>query len=140
MKILLVHDEMLNETLPVFAAHPDLTRVFVLDPAFVTQEAWSLKRVQFIIDCLSEIANVRVFHGSLLDVCDDLGVSEIVTQETPNHAIQEWLTSTQRTIEWEAEPQFVEFRGKLSRFTAYWKSVAPQWFSEAELRSLELRK
>ncbi len=140
MKILLVHDEMLNEALPVFAAHRDLIRVFVLDHAYVAREGWSLKRVQFIVDCVGEIPDVRVFHGSLAAVCDDLGASDIVTQETPNHAIREWLASTKRTVQWEAEPQFVEFSGKLSRFTAYWKSVAPQWFSESDLHSLESRR
>lgn len=139
MRILLVHDEMLNDTLPVFSAHGDLARLFVLDPSLIKREGWSLKRIQFVVDCLSEIESVRVFHGALSHVCDDLGVSEIVTQDTPNHAIQEWLASTGRTIRWEAEPGFVEYRGKLTRFTAYWKVVAPQWFSDAELDSIASR-
>jgi deoxyribodipyrimidine photo-lyase len=131
MKILLVHDEMLNDRLPVFATHADTARIFVLDPAFIASEGWALKRIQFVVDCVAEMQNVRIFHGALADVCRELGATSLVTQSTPNHAIQRWLASlSSLAVSWHDEPQFVDYDGKLTRFTAYWKSVAPQWFSE----------
>lgn len=139
MKVLLVHDEMLNDTLPVFASNATLNRVFVFDPAFIANEGWSLKRVQFVADCVSEIENVRVFHGKLSDVLRELAATELVSQRTPNRVIQRWIDATGLPVAWCDEPVFAQYDGKVTRFTAYWKSVAPQWFTKADLTAEEAR-
>ncbi len=133
MKLLLIHDEMLNDTLPIFTSNAALPRVFVFDPEFVAAEGWTLKRVQFVADCVSELSNVRVFHGSLSAVLQMLSATEVVTQRTPNQAIQRWIASTKISVHWHDEPAFANYEGKLTRFTAYWKAIAPQWFSSEEL-------
>ncbi|MGL4232433.1 MAG: hypothetical protein ACRCWJ_13800 [Casimicrobium sp.] len=134
MKLVLIHDEMLNDTLPVFTAHADASRVFVLDPAFIECEGWTLKRVQFIVDCVAEMQQVRVFHGALSDVCHALSATSIVTQTTPNHAILRWLdTVSPLPLAWHEASPFVQYDGKLTRFTAYWKTIASQWFSKEDL-------
>ncbi|TAG45826.1 MAG: hypothetical protein EAZ30_14495 [Betaproteobacteria bacterium] len=133
MKILLVHDEMINESLPVFAQYPDLQRVFVFDPAFIAAEGWTMKRVQFIADGLMEIPNIHVYKGALTDVCSSLSVSHIVTQRTPNHCISAWLAGlTPMLIDYVDESPFVRYSGRVTRFTKYWKTVEPQWFPKAQ--------
>jgi deoxyribodipyrimidine photo-lyase len=139
MKLLLIHDEMLNDTLPVFESNAALPRVFVFDPAFIAREGWTLKRVQFVADCVSEMTGVRVFHGALLDVLRELGATALVTQRTPNRAIERWIDATQQPVIWHDEPAFAHYDGKLTRFTAYWKSIAPQWFSKEEVAAEEIR-
>jgi deoxyribodipyrimidine photolyase-like uncharacterized protein len=129
MKAILVHDEMLNSELPVFSQHPALPRVFVFDPAFIKDEGWTIKRLQFISDGLVEMENVRVFRGALNEVVASLKIDELVTQETPNHRIKHWIASLPGvSIEWVPEPPFVEYDGPVTRFTRYWKTVEPQWF------------
>jgi hypothetical protein len=139
MKVLLVHDEMLNATLPVFVANAALPRILVLDPTFISAEGWTLKRVQFVVDCAIEIENLRVFHGSLSDVLRDVGATELVSQSTPNHAIQHWINETRLPVTWHDEPVFAAYDGNLTRFTAYWKTIAPQWFSPEDLAAEEAK-
>jgi hypothetical protein len=132
MRVLLVHDEMINESLPVFAQNPNVSRVFVFDPDFISAEGWTMKRLQFIADGLQEISALRVYKGPLAQVCSDLSVSEIVTQRTPNHRICVWLEAlAPLPIEWADEPPFVNYSGRVARFTKYWKAVEPQWFPKA---------
>jgi hypothetical protein len=133
MKAILVHDEMLSAELPVFAQHQSLPQIFVFDPAFIASEGWTMKRLQFMSDGLVEMPKARVFRGALRDVVDSIGVTEIVTQKTPNHRILKWIeTLAPLPIEWVAEPAFVEYNGPVTRFTRYWKTVEPQWFPRDE--------
>lgn len=130
MKVLLIHDEMLNPTLPIFEAHPDHLRVFVFDPDFIAEQGWQLRRLQFISDALSSIPDVRVFKGKLADVMTSLDPRNpvhLITQNTPNTEILAWLADLQN-VEFVEEPSFVEYRGSVTRFTKYWKSVQGQWF------------
>jgi len=76
MKLLLIHDEMLNASLPIFEAHADRPRVFVFDPAFIAQQGWRRRRLQCIANALSSIPAVRVFKGALVDVVAVLGLAD----------------------------------------------------------------
>lgn len=128
MRVILIHDEMLNEALPVFLANPTLPRLFVFDPVFIADEGWALKRVQFVADCVAEIESVRVFHGRLAAVCEMLGVTSVVTQATPNTRIHRWICGAGPQINWHAAPPFANFDGPLPRFTPYWHTIAATWF------------
>lgn len=130
MKVLLIHDEMLNPTLPIFEAYPDLVRVFVFDPDFIAEQGWQLRRLQFMADALSSIPNVRLFKGKLLEVLaliDSESSVQVVTQSTPNTEILAWL-GTLDHVEFVQGPEFVNYKGPVSRFTKYWKTVQGQWF------------
>ena len=142
MKLLLIHDEMLNPDLPIFEAHTNLPRVFVFDPAFVARQGWRRRRLQFIADALSAIPTVRVFKGTLVNVIDSLTLAEpgpptatqVVTQATPNTDIQVWLATLNTVrIEFVDAPAFATHTGSLSRFSKYWASVEAQWFTEGRL-------
>ena len=138
MKLLLIHDEMLNAELPIFASHASLPRIFVFDPAFIARQGWQRRRLQFIADALSSIPAVRVFKGPLADVvasleaADDVPPREmrVVTQATPNSDIQAWLAKLKTVqIELVDAPAFATYTGSLLRFSKYWSSVEAQWFS-----------
>lgn len=137
MKLLLIHDEMLNAALPIFAAHANLPLVFVFDPAFIAQQRWRRRRLQFIADALSSIPAVRVFKGTLVDVVASLelaqsapqGETQVVTQATPNTDIHAWLATLKSVrLEFVEPPAFATHTGSLSRFSKYWSGVEVQWF------------
>ena len=54
---LLVHDEMLGDHLPIHSL-PANQKVFIFDPQWMREEGWSLKRVQFVCDGLTELESV----------------------------------------------------------------------------------
>ncbi len=132
MKLLLIHDEMLNATLPIFEAHPKLPRIFVFDPDFIAEQGWQRRRLQFIADSLSSIPAVRVFRGSLADVIDLLAAPSpihIVTQATPNTEILAWLATLRSAeVEFVDAPEFAAHSGSVARFSKYWSSAQAQWF------------
>ena|GEM_PF-1943363 len=144
MKFLLIHDEMLNAELPIFEAPANLPRIFVFDPAFISQQGWRRRRLQFIADALSSIPAVRVFKGTLVDVVASLAMAEsvppiephVVTQATPNTDIQAWLAALQTVrVEFADVPAFANHTGSLSRFSKYWSSAEAQWFPKGFLNS-----
>lgn len=89
-------------------------------------------RLQFVADCVAELPDIRVFHGSLADVCTALQATDIVTQESPDPALRAWIdtaaTAHNISVEWLPEPRFVDYSGSLARFSHYWYKVEHQWF------------
>jgi deoxyribodipyrimidine photo-lyase len=135
MKAILFHDEMLNPAHPLITSMPEtqaLARLFVFDPTFIASEGWSLKRVQFIADCMVEIPAVEVFHGALANVCRSKGISTLVTERTPNTRINRWLERAGVTIEFVEPIAFANIdtssESSLKRFSHYWSKVEREWF------------
>ncbi len=120
-RIVLLHDEMLSPANPTLTAHSDLPRIFVFDLGDDAHGRFTLKRLQFIADCLAEIPGVLIYKGDTAEVLGILGVKSVMTQATP----QRWLHSRLSAfeVEWASEPAFAEYRGALRRFTPYWKKV-----------------
>lgn len=117
-----VHDEMLS------AAHTllskPLPKIFVFDPKI--HGAWSLNRLQFVADCLSEMEEVEVWLGDTYDVLTARGVGQVMTQETPNCKIKELLAPF--SPKWEPVAKFVDVDispQRLKRFSRYWEKVGP---------------
>ena len=120
-RVVLLHDEMLSPTNPTLTTHCDLPRVFVFDMGKDAHGTFALKRLQFISDCLVEITGVLVYKGETAAALNALGVTSVVTQNTP----QRWLHARLNAFEvqWTPEPAFTDYRGALKRFTPYWKKV-----------------
>jgi deoxyribodipyrimidine photo-lyase len=117
-----VHDEMLS------AAHALLykpfPKIFVFDPQI--HGAWSLNRLQFVADCLSEMESVEVWLGDTYEVLMARGVGQVVTQETPNCKLKELLMPF--SPRWEPAAKFVDVKispQRLKRFSRYWEKVGP---------------
>ena len=121
-KAIFVHDAMLS------AAHPLLEKpfpkVFVFDPQL--HGAWSLNRIQFMADCLSEMPSVEVWAGDTYEVLMQKGIGQVITQDTPNLKIKELLSPF--IPDWQAVAKFVNVEiseKRLKRFSRYWEKVGP---------------
>ena len=120
-RVVLLHDEMLSPNNAALTTHPDLPRVFVFDMGDDAHGLFALKRLQFIADCLAEIPDVWVYKGETTALLVALGVTSVVTQNTPQRWLHARLSAFE--VEWSPEPAFAEYRGSLRRFTPYWKKV-----------------
>lgn len=120
-RVVLLHDEMLSATNAALTAHPELPRIFIFDSGTEAQGSFARKRLQFIADCLAEIADVAVYKGETATVLHGLGVKSVLTQNTPQRWLHARLSAFE--VEWMPEPAFAEYRGALRRFTPYWKKV-----------------
>jgi deoxyribodipyrimidine photo-lyase len=126
-----IHDEMLS------AAHVLLTKplpkIFVFDQKI--HGAWSLNRLQFVADCLSEMEDVEVWLGDTYEVLTARGVGQVITQDTPNTKIKQLLMPF--SPEWRPATKFAEVeisRQQLKRFSKYWEKVGPLVLGDADFR------
>lgn len=117
-----VHDEMLSATNPLF--DKPFPKFFVFDPLIHGQ--WSLNRLQFVADCLSEIPNIEVWLGDTVDILMKRGVGRMITQDTPNRRVRELLEPF--VPKYEPVPKLVNVEispQRLKRFSRYWEKVSP---------------
>ena len=117
-----IHDEMLS------AAHALLKqpfpKIFVFDPQL--HGAWSLKRLQFVADCLSEMEQVEVWMGDTYEILIKKGVGQLISQDTPNLKIKELLAPF--LPNWHPVDKFTNIdisEKRLKRFSRYWEKVGP---------------
>jgi len=119
---LLVHDEMLSPAHPLLRR--PFTKIFIFDDK--VYEQWSIHRLQFMADCLSEMPNVEVWVGDTREVLMQREVGRIETQDTPNRELKNVLTPFSPT--WHPEPKLVDIEvsaKRLKRFSRYWDKVGP---------------
>jgi len=117
-----VHDEMLSPANSLFS-HP-FTKIFVFDPQLYAD--WSLNRIQFMADCLSEMMNVEVWVGDTYEVLLQRGVGQVITQATPNLKIKEILAPF--ITKWQPVDKLANVavsEKRLRRFSRYWEKVGP---------------
>lgn len=117
-----VHDEMLSAANPIL--DKPIPKLFVFDP--LIHGNWSLNRLQFMADCLSEIPNIEVWVGDTVDIFMRRGVGRIITQETPNRRVRELLEPF--VPKYEPVPKLVNVEisaQRLKRFSRYWEKVSP---------------
>lgn len=122
-----VHDEMLSATNDLL--QKPFPKFFVFDPQL--HGHWSLNRLQFVADCLSEMMNVEVWLGDTYEVLMSRGVGQIVTQDTPNLKVKETLQPF--LPRWQAATKLVDAeisQKRLKRFSRYWEKVGPLLMAE----------
>lgn len=117
-----VHDEMLSAANTIF--DKPFPKFFVFDPQL--HGTWSLNRLQFVADCLSEIKNIEVWMGDTEEVLIKRGVGRVVTQDTPNRRVRELLDPFVPKYEPVPKLANVEISAqRLKRFSRYWEKVSP---------------
>jgi hypothetical protein len=108
--------------------------VFVFDDEQIEREAWTLKRIAFLYECLLEIPNLTIHRGSAVQILTrELAArrcSHIVTVDSPDPWIRATTQQLQQTghVEVLDSPSFVDVPGRpldLKRFARYWKRVEP---------------
>ncbi len=117
-----VHDEMLSPNNSVL--NQPFPKIFVFDPQLYA--SWPLKRLQFVMDCLSEMMNVEVWVGDTYEVLLQRSVGELITQATPNVKIREILSPF--ITKWQPVDKLVDVEmsdKRLQRFSRYWDKAGP---------------
>lgn len=118
----LIHDEMLSPTNALMKLA--MVKVFVFDERLY--EDWPLKRIQFMMDCLSEMTDVEVWVGQTHEVLAELKIGQVITQNTPNQKIKTLLAPYNPI--WQDEETLVDVEvslAQLSRFSKYWEKAQP---------------
>lgn len=117
-----IHDEMLSPTNSVL--QQPFPKLFVFDPAL--HGAWPLHRLQFVMDCLSEMMNVEVWVGDTYAVLEQKQVGELLTQATPNTCIKDVLAPF--LVKWLPVEKLANIAlsdKRLQRFSRYWDKAGP---------------
>lgn len=126
-----IHDEMLSSAHPLLAQ--PFPQIFVFDD--VLHGDWSINRLQFMADCLSEMEDVQVWMGDTRQVLQERGIGQVITQNTPNPVIKELLQPF--SPKWQPEPVFVNEKfseQRLKRFSRYWEKAGPSLLGDAVYR------
>jgi deoxyribodipyrimidine photo-lyase len=121
-KAIFVHDEMLSSAHPLL--QKPFPKIFVFDPQI--HGTWSLNRIQFMADCLSEMESVEIWVGDTYEILMQKGIGQVITQNTPNLRIKELLTPF--VPEWQSVLNLVNVEiseKRLKRFSRYWEKVGP---------------
>lgn len=125
--LILLHQEALRSTHPVFAAAPAETpAVFIWDDAVFQQANYSLKRLVFVYETLCELP-VDIILGRTLATVLQLAPSMLYIPATTNPLLVSLIDSLKKEVPVkivEDEP-FVTFQRKtdFNRFFQYWKKA-----------------
>jgi deoxyribodipyrimidine photo-lyase len=128
-KAIFVHDEMLSSANSLL--QKPFPNIFVFDPKI--HGTWSLNRLQFVADCLSEMESVEVWIGDTYEILMQKGIGQLITQDTPNLKIKELLSPF--VPEWHSVPRLINVEiseKRLKRFSRYWEKVGPLMLNIAE--------
>lgn len=144
-ELIWVHPDCLSASNPAFQKYQQAPALFVFDEEEIEAEAWSLKRIAFLYECLLEMAVDRTVHGTveirrgvvvteLSNALRSLGLKKIVTVNSVNPRFAEQRRRLETAIAVEVLPAvpFVDYRGNLDlkRFSRYWKRVEPIVFDK----------
>ena len=127
MKLHWVHTDCLSETWLA-----DGLAVFVFDDRQLAAEAWGLKRIGFVYECLLEMPQVEIRRGeaaaTLAELAATRGLEAVVTVRTPDPWLQGQaaeLAARGVRVEWVEPEPLVTLRGRLDlgRFSRYWRKA-----------------
>lgn len=117
-----VHDEMLSPGNSVL--NQPFPKIFIFDPQL--HGSWPLHRLQFVMDCLSEMMKVEVWVGDTYEILQQKNVGELITQATPNTKIRDMLQPFM--TRWQPVEKLVKAEmseKRLQRFSRYWDKAGP---------------
>ena len=125
--LILLHEESLRMTHPVFHASPNGTRViYVWDDAYVQRTAYSLKRLIFIYETLCEL-RVDIFRGDTRSTLQEINPSLVYIPRTNNPLLLEMIDSVREvvSVEMVADEVFVHLKKPMEskRFFQYWSKA-----------------
>ncbi|PZP85939.1 MAG: hypothetical protein DI582_04395 [Azospirillum brasilense] len=125
--LILLHDEALRATHPVFAAAPEGCRaVFAWDDAYFQKAGYSLKRLVFMYETLCELP-VDLLHASAWDVVQHLAPGRLYIPAASNPLLLGMIDTLRplAPVTIVAEEPFVTIRKPIDarRFFQYWKKA-----------------
>lgn len=125
--LILLHQEALRRTHPVFDAAPAETKaIYIWDDAFLKDANYSLKRLVFVYETLCELP-VDIIRGSTLETILQLAPSMLYIPAANNPLLVGLIDSIKNEVPVkivEDEP-FVTFQRKtdFNRFFQYWNKA-----------------
>jgi hypothetical protein len=130
-----IHADCLAADNPALLKYPDARAVFVWDEEEIEAERWTLKRIQFLYECLLEMP-VEIHRGPvtgrLAELLTGSEAVKIATVDSVNPRFRAQRKELEKSFTVEVLPAvpFVDYRGNLDlkRFSRYWKRVEPVVF------------
>ncbi len=131
-ELIWLHADCLSATNPAFRRYPEAAAIFVFDEEEIEAEAWTLKRIQFLYECLLEIP-ADLARGNVAELIVERAKSsaaaKVVTVDSvnPSFALQKAAIEKHVPVEVLPADSFVDLRGPvdLRRFSRYWKKAEP---------------
>ena len=125
--LILLHEESLRMTHPVFNAAPHGTRaIFVWDDAYIQRTAYSLKRLIFIYETLCEL-ELDIVRGDTHSILQEMNPSLVYIPCTNNPLLLEIIDSIGKVlpVEMVADKPFVVLKKSMEskRFFQYWNKA-----------------
>lgn len=129
--IIWIHEDALRADHPVFATAPKGRSVAVIDPAYLREEEYALKRLVFILECYQELP-VDIYKGDTVSVLTSLCVEErtdtVHVPATPNPRFKAIIAELRRrfTVHVVPDVPFVTLDDEsldLKRFSRYWRKA-----------------
>jgi len=124
--IIWFHDEMLSPEHPLLKLPEE--KYFIFDTE--DYKNWSTLRLQFIVDCLAQMPEVKVWVGNTQEIFECLNAGNIITQQTPNHLIHEKIYGI--NVEWFADEKVCNAtfnQASISSFSRFWKVAAKDFLA-----------
>ncbi|NDH08431.1 MAG: hypothetical protein EBY16_02210 [Gammaproteobacteria bacterium] len=130
--LILVHEESLRMTHPVFHVAPRGTRVvYVWDDAYFVLTGYSLKRLIFIYETLCGL-EVDIIRGDTRRILHEMNPSLVYIPLTNNPLLLEMIASVREvaSVEMVADIPFVDLEKTMEfkRFFQYWRRAEKKAF------------
>jgi hypothetical protein len=130
--LILLHEESLRITHPVFDITPEGTRViYIWDDIYVRHTGYSLKRLIFIYETLCEL-EVDILRGDTQKILQQINPSIVYIPHTNNPLLLQQIDSIRErvSIEMVTDDTFVNLKKniKFNRFFQYWRMAEKKAF------------
>jgi hypothetical protein len=142
-----VHVDSLSPDDPALAANPGAPAIFVFDDVVLEGYEVSLKRIQFLYECLLEMPVVirrGGVAGEVVAFAREHGAGRVVSTWTPSPRFSHLRDLIQRTLPVEiVEPTpfaVLEREPNLRRFAGYWDLAQKDAFRPSHLPRVETPK
>jgi len=142
-----VHADSLSSLDPALAANPGAPAIFVFDDVVLEGYEISLKRVQFIYECLLELPVVirrGGVAGEVVAFAREHGADRVVSTWTPAPRFSHLsgLIEQNLPVEIVEQTPFVvmEREPRLDRFSRFWKAAQKDAFRASHLPRIETPK
>lgn len=125
--LIVLHEESLRMTHPVFYAAPLGTKViYIWDDTYVQRCAYSLKRLIFIYETLCAM-DVAILHGDTLNILQEIKPSNVYIPYTNNPLLLELIDTVRKVfpVQIVTDEPFVVLKKSIEskRFFQYWSKA-----------------
>ena len=132
--LILLHEESLRMTHPVFHLAPEDTRViYIWDDRYIQRTAYSLKRLIFIYETLCGL-EIEILRGDTRSILEEITPSIVYIPQTNNPLLLEIIALVGEvfSIQMVADEPFVHLKKPMEfkRFFQYWNKVEKTVFHD----------